>query len=220
MPAATLVPTAPAASGFSAQELRVIEGALRCIARWGVAKTTLDDVAREAGISRATLYRVFPGGKELLLAAVASRELARFFGAIERRLAAAADLEDMLVAAMAEAIDQLHAHEALRFLLRHEPELVVPHVSFSRLDRVLSAAGDLLGPHLRRWLAEDDALRAAEWLARLVLSYAAAPMPDVPPAGEEHITRLVRAFVLPGLAPVTDLTVVSTTIHHVGGSTT
>ena len=32
-----------------------------CIARWGTAKTTLDDIAREAGCSRATIYRLFPG---------------------------------------------------------------------------------------------------------------------------------------------------------------
>ena len=32
---------------------RVIAATLRCMARWGITKTTLDDVAREAGLSRA-----------------------------------------------------------------------------------------------------------------------------------------------------------------------
>ncbi len=58
-----------------ASDERIVDGALRCIARWGLAKTTVEDVAREAGCSRATLYRAFPGGKDAILAAVAAAEL-------------------------------------------------------------------------------------------------------------------------------------------------
>ena len=36
-------------------EARAVAALLTCIARYGLAKTTLDDVAREAGCSRATL---------------------------------------------------------------------------------------------------------------------------------------------------------------------
>src|SRR3954453_8152334 len=86
-------------------EQRVIDALLRCVGRWGLAKTTLDDVAREAGCSRATVYRFFPGGKEALVATVAGGELAACLDAVCRRLDAAADgsLEDVLVAGMAEA---------------------------------------------------------------------------------------------------------------------
>src|SRR3954447_11197066 len=71
-------------------EDRVIDAALRCVARWGIAKTTLDDVAREAGCSRATVYRVVPGGKDGLIEAVATREATRFFAALAQRLDAVA----------------------------------------------------------------------------------------------------------------------------------
>ena len=56
---------------------RITAGALVCIARWGTAKTTLDDIAREAGCSRATIYRLFPGGKRAVLDAAGEVELAR-----------------------------------------------------------------------------------------------------------------------------------------------
>src|SRR3954471_10003835 len=86
-------------------EDRVIDAALRCIARWGVAKTTLDDVARQAGCSRATVYRVVPGGKDGLVEPVGRAEASRFFAALAERLDAAADqgLEELLVAGMSEA---------------------------------------------------------------------------------------------------------------------
>ncbi len=49
-------------------EDRLIAATLSCVGRWGLAKTTIDDVARQAQCSRATVYRVFPGGKETLVA--------------------------------------------------------------------------------------------------------------------------------------------------------
>src|SRR5436309_6749871 len=82
------------------QEQRVIDAALRCIARWGIGKTTLDDVAREASCSRATIYRLFPGGKDALLDAITRSELARFFSGLAERFDEAANLEDLLVGGM------------------------------------------------------------------------------------------------------------------------
>src|SRR3954465_4504351 len=97
----------PTASALAAPPLeeRIVDAALRCIARWGVAKTTLDDVAREAGCSRATVYRVVPGGKDGLVETVVTTEASRFFAALAERLDAVADqgLEELLVAGMTEA---------------------------------------------------------------------------------------------------------------------
>ena len=62
---------------------RVLDATLTCIARVGVAKTTLDDVAREAGCSRATVYRYFPGKQPLLDAVVDAR--GRALGDADRR---------------------------------------------------------------------------------------------------------------------------------------
>src|SRR2546423_13021755 len=110
------------------QEGRLVGATLRCIARWGVGKTTLDDVARQAGCSRATVYRVFPGGKEGLVEALVRVELARFFTGMAARLDRVADhgLEAGLVAGMADAGRRLPAHDALQYLLAHEPEGISP----------------------------------------------------------------------------------------------
>src|ERR1700722_18080436 len=64
------------------QRVRIADAANRCVARRGVAKTTVDDVAREAGCSRATVYRTFPGGKEEVISAVVDTEVARLFSAL------------------------------------------------------------------------------------------------------------------------------------------
>src|SRR5881227_82433 len=99
---------------LASQEQRIVDATLRCIARWGVAKTTLDDVAREASCSRATVYRLFPGGKEAVLAAVATTELEAFLGRVGSTLADAPSLEAALVGAIAETGRTLAGHGALR----------------------------------------------------------------------------------------------------------
>lgn len=51
---------------------RIVDAALRCIARHGPAKTGLTDVATELGVTRQTVYRHFPAAADLLDAAAIS----------------------------------------------------------------------------------------------------------------------------------------------------
>ena len=181
------------------QEQRVIDAALRCIARWGIGKTTLDDVAREASCSRATIYRLFPGGKDALLAATTRLELARFFSGLARTFDEAADLEDLLVGGIIFASRALAGHEALQFVLAYEPEVVLPKVAFRQADRVLTTVSAFAAPYLAPHVGADDAPRVAEWVARLVLTYTLCPADGVDVGDEESVRRLVRTYVLPGL---------------------
>src|SRR5438477_8418820 len=185
------------------QRARLVGAALRCVARWGVAKTSLDDVAREAGVSRATLYRLFPGGRDALFDAVVGAEIERFFREVSGRLETATTLEDLLVAGIHESGRRVLGHPALQYLLAHEPEIVLPKLAFHGFDGVLRAVGDFAAPYLGLWLAPDDVMRAADWVTRLVVSYVCTPAADVDLADEASVRRLVRAFVLPGLVPST-----------------
>jgi len=69
---------------------RILEAGYACVARYGLAKTTVEDVARASGLSRATLYRYFPGGKDqlitegvLLKGDMAARKVGRFLGRLD-----------------------------------------------------------------------------------------------------------------------------------------
>src|SRR4051812_24799591 len=108
------------------QDKRIVDAALRCVARWGVNKTTLEDVAREAGMSRATVYRLVPGGKDGLMELVARVEVTEFFQELAQRLDAATDLEDLIVTGMTEAGRHIAEHPALQYIITYEPEIVLP----------------------------------------------------------------------------------------------
>ena len=182
---------------------RLVDAALACIARWGVDKTTLDDVARQAGCARATVYRSFPGGKEALLRAAVAGERRRFDDGLAAVLGATDDLESLLVDGACYAARFIGDHQALRTVMADEPERVLPQVAFAGADRLLAEATALVAPHLEAHLEPDMAARTAEWITRLVLSYALAPSPTVDLTDPDCTRRLVRTFVLPALRPPT-----------------
>ncbi len=183
----------------SSTRVRLVDGALRCVARQGVAKSTVDDIAREAGLSRATAYRTFPGGKDDILGAVVETEVARLFSALAVAMGEAHDLEDVLVAGMVEAARRLNGHEALGYLLGHEPGLVLPYLTFAQLDRILLTVGHLAAPFFGRWLDPEQSSRAAEWAVRIVLAYTSDRNPTTDLTDPDETRALVRAFVLPGI---------------------
>ena len=179
---------------------RIVDATLRCIARRGLAKTTHEHVAREARCSRATVYRAFPGGKDSLVCSVVAVEVERLAAGLRRTLAEhAGDLEDLLVAGIVHTARWLTAHDALRFMLAHEPELILPRVAFHQMNQVLEVACAIVGPALAPHVGADGAGRAAEWVARLVFSYTLSPSDAVDVCDEDSVRVLVRDFVLPGL---------------------
>jgi AcrR family transcriptional regulator len=193
----TMTPQAPSLSPTI--EDRAVQAMLACVARHGLAKTTFDDVAREAGCARATLYRYF-GGKRQLVRLTVTRESARIAAGIRDAAGAEPTLEDAVVAIVVRAAQELREHDALQFLFAFEPELVLPHVTFDAGNRFLVAAGSAVAPALTRFLPAERAERAAEWLARVVLTHAVSPTSPIDLTDESEARSLVLEFVLPGLA--------------------
>jgi AcrR family transcriptional regulator len=193
-PAAALLPVPD-----SPHRERIVDAALDCLARHGTAKTTVDDIARQAGLSRATVYRVFPGGRDELLQAVVDTETARLYSSLGVALGRATGLADALVAGIVVASTFLTGHAALRYLAEHEPELVLGHLAFEDSERLLAAASSFAAPFLARWMRPDEAERVAEWAVRVVLSYAVSPSSRTDLTDRADAEAFVRTFMLPGI---------------------
>src|SRR4051794_15964085 len=88
---------------MSETETRILDATLACISRVGLNKTTLDDVAREAGCSRATLYRYFPG-KQPLARAVVVREAQALGRTLQAATSDCTTLEDAVVELILTAV--------------------------------------------------------------------------------------------------------------------
>jgi AcrR family transcriptional regulator len=159
---------------------RVLEGALVCIGRYGMAKTTVDDVARASGVSRATIYRYYPGGREQVVADVVAWEVGRFFRRLGEAVAAAPDLASLVDEALRFAHRAVAGHDVLQRVLASEPQRLLPVLTVSS-DRILPLVGGFLVPYLERERAAGrlrpgvEVERAADFLARMLLSWISAP---------------------------------------------
>jgi AcrR family transcriptional regulator len=179
--------------------------------RWGLAKTTVEDIAREAGVSRATVYRLFPGGKSAISDAAALADMVRLVDTLRDGLADLGDRAECLSTGLWLAARFFAEHEALTFLREHEPDEFERLVRLERLDALLVATGELVGPVLAPVFDDDVAARdaardAAIWLGRLVASHVINPSPSLDLTDADTARWVVTTFVLPGLAAAsTDL---------------
>ena len=155
---------------------RLLEAAYRCVARFGISKTTVDDIAREAAMSRASVYRQFPGGKDAIMREVVSWEAARFLTAITRAVAGIPELSEMLAELLVVAGAEIERHEVLQKVLVTEPERLLP-LLVTGTDRLIALLKPLLLLGLQRSpvRADVDHDRAADYLARMLLSITASP---------------------------------------------
>ena len=180
---------------------RVAEAALACIAEHGVRAVSVERIAVEAGVSRASVYRWFPGGRTDVLLAAGYREMERFFSILDPRLTRAETLDDVLAEGLATTVAFLRESRPLHALLEHEPELVFPHLAFDRMGTAFDLAASVALHHVHRFLGEPDARRAIELVARLALSHTLSPSADLDVADVDVARRLVHRFVTPGLVP-------------------
>ena len=189
-------------SGLPAASLadRVLDAANVCCERWGYDRATIDDISAEAGVSRATLYRLFPGGREVLLDAMRERNVRRFLDELDAHLADADTLEDLVIGIVSHATLQLRNDAHLQFMLASEPGAVARDLGVESLPRIVSTATLVFGPRFAPFLSDDGAADLAEWVSRLVVSYFLAPSPSTDLADPDQAAAFVRRFVLPAFA--------------------
>jgi AcrR family transcriptional regulator len=117
----------------------------------GVRRTTLTDVARRAGVSRMTLYRMVPDVTTLILE-VMTREFGRLLDDAERSTRRRRSGRARLAATAATVVRRLPDEPLFRRVLDVDPELLLPYLT----DRLGSTQRLAIG-HVRRMLAEGVA---------------------------------------------------------------
>jgi AcrR family transcriptional regulator len=178
-------------------ENRVLEACKRCCERWGVDRVTIDDIANEAKVSRATLYRMFPGGRDVLFEAMRLKELEEFFVELKAAVAGADSLEDLLVAAVVSSITNMRSDEHLALMMASSPGDVVASMTVEGLPRILRVASVFLTPMVTAYLPSEPAGEVVEVLVRLVISDYLSPSDRFNLADADSTRRFIRNFILP-----------------------
>src|SRR2546429_1999184 len=87
VPTRNTQPGQPESDERKLREERLLDAATTLLVRWGYRKTTIDDVAREAGVGKGTIYLHWKDKNELFRAAI-WREQQRYSEEVKRRIEA------------------------------------------------------------------------------------------------------------------------------------
>ena len=178
---------------------RLIDAAEACFQRYGVGKTTVEDVATAAKVSRATVYRYFADRDELILG-VLLREASRFLEGLAAEIDRQSDFERALVNGVLFTVDAVRSDPNLALLFA--PDAIGITTSVAGASEAMFA---LTTAFLRPFFVaarDDGQLRAdidlddaAEWTVRTVLSLLAVHGPV------ERTATGQRQFLSTFLAP-------------------
>jgi AcrR family transcriptional regulator len=177
------------AEALDATEERILDAALEEIAARGSDGTTMDDVARRAGVGRMTVFRRF-GSKDALIERLMLRELRRFLAVIDERLAAVEDPGERVVEAFLACLRAGTEHPLMARMARLEPG--------ATMERLPLEVGRAFVADRLRFEGVDDADAVADVLVRLAASYVLFPGEAVDVRDE----AAARDFAERALAPI------------------
>jgi AcrR family transcriptional regulator len=155
---------------------QILDAGSAWLTRFGNEKTTIQDVAQASGISRATIYRYFPGRAQLLQA-ITDYDQARQLQEVRIRAAAAASMEE----ALAIAAEVLWV-AALRFRtsehLANRDRGLANYLVFRRADRS-EWITELIRPYVQRAREAGElpsAVSLDDAIGWIVMTLSAIPM--------------------------------------------
>jgi AcrR family transcriptional regulator len=186
----------------SVAEQQFLDAAVRCLERSGIRRTTMVQVADEAGVSRAWLYRNFPD-KASLLGAALLRQDEVFWADARARISR----RRSLAAQVAEAVSYSRRQQPGALVLRlreSEPEACAAILG-AGLRQAMPGMALFWRPYLEQARARGevgadiDIARAAEWVMRIVLSLITVPGDAVDIDDPTSVRRFVEDFLVVGL---------------------
>jgi AcrR family transcriptional regulator len=185
---------------------RVAAAALAQFAEFGIRRSTIDDVARRAGVSRITVFRRFET-KQRLVEVVVAREIRRGVAELANAWHDGESLEQRMLDAFSFTVNFVSGHPMFGRLLRSEPEMLLPLLTVDGAP-ALALYRSLIAELLRAEIAAGRAAtpdpdRVAEVVARLAISLVLTRDGTLSLDDPDSMAALVKHVLLPALQPPT-----------------
>jgi AcrR family transcriptional regulator len=172
---------------------RILDAAFRTVATFGLARFTVDDVARLAGVSRQTVYRYFES-KDDLVGALVLREEEAFLEGIRAAHERHADLEDAMAESVLFCLRTARAHPLLDRLLDSEPETLLPYLTTGGAGLIARAREVVEELAAARAKVRSELVhRTADIAVRAMISYALTPTDDDPEDVARELARIMAS---------------------------
>ncbi|SDZ08964.1 transcriptional regulator, TetR family [Saccharopolyspora shandongensis] len=179
---------------------RVLDAAREAFEDVGIQRTTMRDIARRAGLGRATVYRRYPD-RDAVVAAVLLREVRVFLAWLDERIDHIEDPAEQIAECFVAVVTGLRGHSLLNRLLTLEPAAALPAVTVDA-GAVLAVARGYFAAKLREHqqagrLRSFDPEPAAEVFVRLAHSMLLSPPGCIPADDDARSRAFARAHLVP-----------------------
>ncbi|HTU00126.1 MAG TPA: TetR/AcrR family transcriptional regulator [Rhizomicrobium sp.] len=124
--------------GKSAEEIRaqeIIDAAVTCVRKLGARKVSVEDIATEAGISRRTLYRLYPNRRAIMRAVIFNR-LEKIALQIQEAMRKCKTFEDCIVTGSVLTIKIARRDEVYVSIANDDSTLVLNNPSYRKGTQV------------------------------------------------------------------------------------
>ena len=182
---------------------RLIDAAYDEFCRVGIAKASMDGVAKRAGTSRITIYRKFES-KDALVDEVIAREFSRYLADFRQSIVGAHTIADRVIAGFVTSLQQVAGNPLIKRMIDDDPT-VVPGLIGGGDGRNLVAVGEFVSAGLREEQAAGnldpalDPTLTGEMIVRISGSFLTTPSRLVDLADGEQIAAIARTYLLPML---------------------
>lgn len=183
---------------------RTLDAARAAFDDAGVRATTMEDVARRAGLGRATVYRKF-ATKDALVEAVMLDDLRSYLQRLEQVMDAAGPLAEQVVEGYVATLRWVREESLLRVVVERDGDWGMRYFTVAA-GPVLATARRYLADRLRQaqrvGMADDlDADAVAELLVRLCHSLMLTPEGVIPHGDDEATRAFARSVLVPIVVP-------------------
>lgn len=185
--------------------LRLLDAAYEQFCRMGIRRSTMEDVARRAGVSRITAYRRF-ATKDALVEQVVRREFRRYFDRFLIDIQHAESAADRVVLGFASALRAIRHNPLIGGLMTAEPDVLIPSM-VSDGGNTLATVQRFVAGQLRREQhagqvsADVDVELVAELMTRVSASFLVTPSHVIDLDDDEQVRAVARRFLVPMLEP-------------------
>lgn len=178
----------------------LLSKAEECFERYGITRTTMDDIADAAKVSRPTLYRYF-GDRNALIREIAMRRARMLTDRAHRFLDTQPTFADQLVEGLLYLAEKGRKDQFYRMLMRPETIALANEVLMDPEGQAVQFYGDLWEPVLSKAAAAGelrdglDFKAAYQWLT--YVNFVLVGWLDLDSRNVEWHRSMLRQFVVP-----------------------
>ncbi|MEV0588691.1 TetR/AcrR family transcriptional regulator [Nonomuraea sp. NPDC050310] len=182
---------------------RILDAAYEQFCRMGIRRSTMEDVARLAKVSRITVYRRFDT-KDTLVEHVVRREFRRYFDQFLIDIEQAGTAADRVVLGFVSSLRAIRGNPLIGGLIAAGPDLLVPSMTADG-GQTLAIVRQFVAGQLRHEqraghvAADLDVDLVAEMMVRISTSFLTIPSEVVDLDDDTQLAAVARRFLVPML---------------------